>query len=52
MTPKILSSCHPVGQPDNVTRSYIITLAGPWVKEPDRGARVTAEAALAHPFFS
>jgi hypothetical protein len=26
MTPKILSSCHPVGQPDSMTRSYLVTL--------------------------
>ena len=26
MTPRILSSCHPVGQPDSMTRSYLVTL--------------------------
>ena len=26
MTPKILSSCHAVGQPDSMTRSYLFTL--------------------------
>ena len=26
MTPKILSSCHSVGQPDSMTRSYLVTL--------------------------
>ena len=26
MTPKFLSSCHPVGQPDSMTISYLITL--------------------------
>jgi len=26
MTPKILSSCHPVGQPDSMTISCLVTL--------------------------
>ena len=26
MTPKILSSCYPVGQPDSMTTSYLFTL--------------------------
>ena len=26
MTPKILSSCHPVGQPDSINISYLVTL--------------------------
>jgi len=33
MIPKILSSCHPVGQPDSMTRSYLVTLLGsPWLQ--------------------
>ena len=36
MTPKILSSRHPVGQPDRMTRSYRVTL-------PQTAESVTAE---------
>jgi len=37
MTPKILSSCHPVGQPDSTTRSYLVTLRSGNQLKPEIG---------------
>ena len=58
MTPKILSSCHLVGQPDSMTRSYLVTLfsmALPlgWCPRPTGGwaARPTSPLAASHEAF-
>jgi hypothetical protein len=42
MTAKILSSCHPVGQPDSMTRSYLVTLKAPMVSTLEAKLRRTA----------
>jgi hypothetical protein len=43
MTPKILSSCHPVGQPDSMTRSYLVTLCSALPRARVRDAAVPPE---------